>query len=139
MKRTPKNFAIWTALNSDVIYFFASGPSYYGGCQQDQDQRSEQKLFITQHEIHTEYGYASVQDMLKTVLKIGINWDASSLPQSDQVAEFQGTFCDAEYKDIVRGVLVLVDDTEIEYYAECKLNMDQFATMQLFFDQSTKE
>lgn len=74
--------------------------------------------------------------MLKTVLKIGINWDASSLPQSDRVAEFQGTFCDAEYKDIVRGVLVLVDDTEIEYYAECKLNMDQFATMQLFFDQS---
>lgn len=46
MKRTPKNFAIWTALNSDVIYFFASGPSYYGGCQQDQDQRSEQNYLL---------------------------------------------------------------------------------------------
>ena len=135
MKKTPKNFAIWTALNSDVT-FFSSEPSYYGGNEYTEEQKKQAKYFCKKYYIKTRWSYFDDVEILKMIKVIGINFEESSIPESDQVPEFQGTFADATYMDIVRGLLVLKDGQRIDYYARCDLNMDQFKAMQAFFEEA---
>jgi hypothetical protein len=133
MKKTPKNFAIWTALNSD-IRFFSSGPSYYGGANRTKEEIEQAKYFCEKYHIEKKWSYFDDIEILKQIKVIGIDFDKSSLPESDQVSKFEGTFADSSSLDIVTGVLVLKDGQRIDYYAECKLNMDQFKAMQEFFE-----
>lgn len=133
MKKNAKNFAIWTALNNGIT-FFSSGTSFYGGPRQDNEQKLQKKQFIEKYKISKSTFYTD-QHIHKHIMLIGIDWDRTEAPTSDTASRFQGTFCDAEVIDIVRGKLVLLDGQKIDYYAECKLNMDQFESMKEFFEQ----
>ena len=133
MKKNAKNYAIWTALNSDMS-FFSSRPSYYGGSSRTAEQKAAMEKFTKKHNLEPSFwGVPITLDFLNT---IGIDWNACSTPESDTASRFEGTFCDSGVIDIVCGVLVLKDGTRIDYYAECKLNMDQFEAMQKFFNQA---
>ncbi len=137
MKKTPKNFAIWTALNSGECNFFSSVPSYYGGNAYTERQKKQAEHFCEKYYINKNlWSYFDDAAILKTIKVIGIDFDECTMPVSDRAAAFQGTFAEATYTDIVIGTLVLKDGQRIDYYARCKLNMDQFKAMQEFFEEA---
>ncbi len=133
MKKTPKNFAIWTALNSDVS-FFSNTPSYYGGSTQTEAQKLQLKQFCEKYYIKYDPWWHSSTEIKKQFDAIGIDFDNCTIPKSDTACKFNGTEADSSVIDIVTGVLVLKDGQRIDYYAECKLDMNQFSAMQAFFE-----
>lgn len=100
-----KKFA-WTYL---VEHGFGGvKPSYYGGW--DIVDTAMKKRGFSYTKIHEKY--------LNEINKVGVDWDKTNAPSSDSVSEFQGTFCDATLKEVIRGNLVLNDGTVQVWYAD---------------------
>lgn len=133
MEKNPKNFAIWTALNSSPT-FFTPSVAFYGGGAFSVAASQLRKAFCEKYYIKTGVFDGTDAQILKQCMVIGIEWEASSLPESDTASRFTSTFHDAEMIDIVYGTLALVDGQRIDYVAECLLDMNQFGMMQKFFD-----
>lgn len=135
MEKNAKNFAIWMALNSSPT-FFTQSASFYGGADFSGAASQLRKAFCEKYYIKTGMFDGTDSQIMKQCMVIGIDWDASSLPESDTASRFTDTFHDAEMIDIVYGTLVLVDGQRIEYFAECSLDMNQFGMMQKFFSST---
>ena len=135
MKKTPKNFAIWTAMNSG-LELFSESPSYWGDVKRSEKQKEQMNAFCKKHGVKKLNGWSVYRhsDMMDKVKEIGIDWDKCPIPESNRASQFNGTEADSTWKEIVVGKLVLVDGEVIDYYAECSLNMGQFKAMQAFFE-----
>lgn len=135
MEKNPKNFAIWTALNSSPTFFTPSA-SFYGGADFSGANAQLRKAFCEKYHIKVGMFDGTDAQIMQQCMIIGIDWNASSLPGSDTALRFTDTdtFHDAEMIDIVYGTLALVDGQRIDYFAECALDMNQFGMMQKFFD-----
>lgn len=133
MEKNAKNFAIWTALHSSPT-FFTQSASFYGGADFSGANAQLRKAFCKKYYIESTWDFEIDAQVLKQCTVIGIDWEASSLPESDTASRFTDTFHDAETIDIVYGTLALVDGQRIDYFAECSLDMNQFDMMQKFFD-----
>lgn len=135
MQKNPKNFAIWTALNSGVE-LFSESPGYWGDTKRNEKQTEQMFAFCKKHGVETLGSWSLYRDsdMMAKIKEIGIDWDKCPIPESDRASQFNGTEADSTWKEIVVGKLVLMDGEVIDYYAECSLNIDQFKAMQAFFD-----
>lgn len=135
MEKNPKNFAIWTAINSSPT-FFTQSSSFYGGADFSGANAQLRKAFCAKYHIKSHWDFEVDAQIMKQCMVIGIDWDASSLLESDTASRFTDTFHDAEMIDVVYGTLALVDGQRIDYFAECSLDMNQFGMMQKFFDSA---
>lgn len=133
MEKNAKNFAIWTALHSE-IYFFTKEIGHFGELRFSREQADAAKSFAVQHEIPINRHYIMPTDDIKAaILKVGIDWGHTEAPKSDSISEFNGTDNDPLYVDVVTGTLQLIDGTKIEYIAKCRLHYDQFEAFRKFF------
>lgn len=140
MIKNAKNFAIWTALNSEKCVFFAERFSDYGGVLMTEQQQKQYVDFCKQYGIEVDrsyrhYEYTNVK-ILKQIMLIGIDWDYSVEPSSRERSQFNGTFAESTAVDIVVGELMMLDGRRINYVAECKIDTAMFDSIAKFFEES---
>lgn len=131
MEKTAKNFAIWSAIQHDC-YFFTTYPSFYGGSHRDEALLKQRKQFCIDHNITAHEWYLD-EHICKFIQSAEIDWGACTVPVSDRVSEFNGTFAEDTWKEIVTGTLVLKSGDHIPYYSECVVDTKQFEMMAKFF------
>lgn len=140
MIKNAKNFAIWTAINSEKCVFFANDYSYYGGVNMTSHQQKQYVDFCKRYRIKVDnnYRYSEYSDanILKQIMSIGIDWERSCEPSSDKHDQFNGTFADSTAVDIVVGELCLLDGQRIDYVAQCKVDTTMFDSIAKFFEES---
>lgn len=140
MIKNAKNFAIWTAINSEKCVFFADSFSYYGGVSMTEHQQKQYVDFCKQYgiEVYRDYRYSEYtnENILKQIMLIGIDWDYSVEPSSSERNQFNGTFADSTTVDIVIGELMMLDGRRINYVAECKVDTSMFDSIAKFFEES---
>jgi hypothetical protein len=140
MIKNAKNFAIWTAINSEKCVFFSERFSYYGGVNMTEKQQKQYVDFCERYSIEVDRSYRyseyTNETILKQIMSIGIDWDRSCEPSSNTHNCFNGTFADSTLVDTVVGELVLLDGQRIEFVAECTVDTAMFESIAKFFEES---
>lgn len=93
-------------------------PSFYGGY--DFDQRSMQRCKSVVPDMYRwKSGTDPIRDQfLIEIRQYGVNWDKTEVPRSDTVSQFTDTFHDPDYKEYLKGVLVLNNGIEQPWCGE---------------------
>lgn len=140
MIKNAKNFAIWTAINSEKCVFFADSFSYYGRVNMTDHQQKQYVNFRRKYciEVDRNYRYSEYTNttILKQIMSIGIDWERSCEPSSDKHDQFNGTFAESTVVDIVVGELCLLDGQRIDYVAQCKVDTAMFDSIAKFCQES---
>lgn len=91
-------------------------PSFYGGTEID--PAIIKRLPRAQNEGFFERHSALERALRQEILDHGVDWDRTPAPQSDSVSQFNGTFHDPEYKEMVVGTLILRNGLRQQWYAD---------------------
>jgi len=105
--------------------------SYYGGYELvDKRMTGIFKRFDHNSEIEVKQIY------LKEIKEIGVDWNKTSAPESDMVAQFAGTFSEADENEYLSGKLILNDGKKQTWVAE-KLEVSNVFEMMASVHEAT--
>lgn len=79
--------------------------SFYGGCWDHVEARKQYD-----DSTHAD----DTQELVAQIKRIGVNWEATEMPEFDVRSEFVGTDCDSNDTRTMIGLLVLNDGTTVK-------------------------
>ena len=93
-------------------------PSYYGGYNPVQELKEK----FSKMSWDKQWSNPFKAQFIDAIKKYGVNWDATSAPESTLVHLFQGTFADSKQEELIEGTLVLCNGRK-QYWSADKVQI----------------